>query len=320
MNRSMGVTVSAVLVFIGSALTLLFGAFSMLAFVTIRNMPPQPAFVRYFMAGVAVFEVAFAIWGILSGIGLLHSREWARISMLVFSGLLLFFNLPGLLIVPLLPMPQPENVPGNFVFAIKLGMGIFYGLLAALGGSWLYLFNKKTVKSQFVRGETSVPSLAHPSRRPLSITIIGWLLVLVPIFALPTLSLRFPVLFLGMVLGGWRAALVMLAWGGAQFAAGVGLLKLRPWGRTLSICVLMFGLFNVLVTILLPGGQARFDQMIAAIQARMGIPMTTIPGLMNSSWRVGLLFGVAFVAVQLWFVVTRKQAFHAEQEASVQSS
>lgn len=320
MNRSVGVTVSAVVVFIGSALTLLMGAGSVLALVVLHNMPPQPVFVRYSIIGVATIEVAFAIWGILSGIGLLRLREWARISMVVFGVLLLLFGLPGLVFIPLLPLGPQGNVPENFVLMIKLGMGAFYGVLAALGGWWLYFFNQRMVKDQFRTAPPGAPGSATPRARPLSISIIGWFLTISAVAVLPVLLLRFPLFFFGFLFTGARAQLVMLAWCGLQFAAGVGLLRLRPWGRTLALCTLSLGMLNGLISMLIPGSQARLQQAMTLTMQRMNMPWLPEQGPMafqtwSASFWFGLFFGMVFVAVQLWFVARNKQAFYARGDS-----
>lgn len=192
MNRSTGVTVSAVLVFIGSGLTVVFGGLFGFVTLLVPKGPAQPPFVRYVLAFSIVMYAAFGIWGIASGIGLLRLRQWARISVLVFSGILLFFTVPMLIMLPFLPMPRLEG-SGNIVLAIKLGMSFFYGTIAAIGGGWLYFFNRRSVKEQFRRqpeavlltsAEAIIPA-SSPSRRPLSIGIIGWILAVGSCFALP---------------------------------------------------------------------------------------------------------------------------------------
>jgi len=320
MNRSTGVTVSAVVVFIGCAFTLLSAAFSMLAFVALRNITAQPEFVRYFMVGMAMLEVAFAIWGTLSGIGLLRLRDWARISMVVFSVLLLLFTLPGLLFIPLLPLGPPGNVPENFVLLVKLGMGIFYGLLAALGGWWVYFFNKRSVKDQFRGVSQGAPALVPPRARPLSISIIGWILTISAFFVLPALLMRLPLFFFGTLFTGGPAQLIMLAWCGLQFSAGVGLLRLRPWGRMLAVGTLSLGMLNGLATMLLPGSQVKLQQGLALVMQRLGMPWPPEYGPMafqmgSGAFWYGIALGMVFIGIQLWFVVRNKQAFHASRDS-----
>jgi len=330
MKRSTGVTVSAILVFLGSGLTLIFGGLVSLALLLMRKTAPQPPLMRYILAFSIVVYLAFGVWGIASGIGLLRLRQWGRISVLVFSGILLFFAVPTLIIVPFMPMPEPPDSPGNIVLIIKIFMGCFYGALAAIGGGWLYFFNRRSVKDQFLSqpeqgafalqtgtdGLTQV-GIDQPtekrSKRPLSITIIGWILLATGLMCLPAVFLRSPVLLLGYLLPEWQGSLFMLIWCGVQSITGWGLLQLRSWARSLSICLFLFGMLNGAATVLVPGAAARFAQVNVAMQARMGLP-TTGPGTMAPEmthfflW-FGAIFGMVFMAIPLWFVVTRKQAF-----------
>jgi uncharacterized membrane protein len=213
------------------------------------------------------------------------------------------------------------------VLVVKVGMSVFYGIVAATGGAWLYFFNRRNVKAQFgspadVVVSTTLPP-TQPSKRPLSISIIGWILLVTSFLALPTLLLRFPMFFMGFLVTGWRATLFMFTWCFVQGAAGMGLLRLRSWGRTLSICLFSFGLLNVSAIALLPGTAARFEQVNgdvqAKMQARMGVPAADMPTpfspeMVHSFTWIGAIVGGAFTALQLWFVVTRKQAFLAATE------
>jgi hypothetical protein len=224
-------------------------------------------------------------------------------------------------------MPQRPDSPGNMVLVVKVGMSVFYGIVAATGGAWLYFFNRRNVKAQFgspadVVVSTTLPP-TQPSKRPLSISIIGWILLVTSFLALPTLLLRFPMFFMGFLVTGWRATLFMFTWCIVQGAAGMGLLRLRSWGRTLSICLFSFGLLNVAAIALLPGTAARFEQVNADVQgkmqARMGVPGADMPTpfspeMVHSFTWIGAIVGGAFTALQLWFVVTRKRAFLAATE------
>jgi hypothetical protein len=67
---------------------------------------------RYAAIFVVLAAVLFAVWGIASGIGLLEGREWARISMIVFSVLLLAIAVPGLLIFLFAKLSAPASPPG----------------------------------------------------------------------------------------------------------------------------------------------------------------------------------------------------------------
>lgn len=214
MNRSAGVTASSVLVFIGSALTLIWAAFAVLGIFVLANQESQPRFLVYFMVVFVAVMFGASGWGITTGVGLINLREWARISMLIFGGLLLFFTLPGLLIVPFIPMQPQNNVPEHVFTVIRIVMGIFYAGLSALAGWWLYFFNKKDIKAQFKSGagaaSFAAPGTTDSPTPPLSIAIVGWYLVITsPIFLLMAVF-RFPLFLFGYLIRGNLAAGVLI--------------------------------------------------------------------------------------------------------------
>src|SRR5277367_3607443 len=109
MRRPAGVTIAAVAVFIGSGLTLLSGAIMIFAFFVLPATESAPAFTRAAGVIMAIFMLGLAAWGIATGINLLQLREWARISMIVFSALLLVTAVPGLLMMLVMPFPMPQG-------------------------------------------------------------------------------------------------------------------------------------------------------------------------------------------------------------------
>src|SRR5260370_36182734 len=56
------------------------------------DFPVSPTFVRIMMLLVPLVYVLTAFWGIVSGVGLLQRKNWARISTIVFSTLLIVFG------------------------------------------------------------------------------------------------------------------------------------------------------------------------------------------------------------------------------------
>ncbi len=321
MNRSAGVTASAVAVIFGSALALLAGL--MVLFASSGGIPVpenQVHFVKYFMAFTALLLFAVGAWGIATGMGLMRLREWARISMLVFSALLLFLCIPGFLMLLVMPFPPPGTTPSpeltkNVLMATKVFLTIFYGVLAVLGGWWLYFFNKPSTKDQFLR--FTIPTLAGTAglsivtagNRPLSITLIAWYLLISALVGVLGLSMNPPVFFLGFFFKGTSASLIMSALAFLQSLIGFGLLKLRPWGRTLAIYYFQFLIFNSLTMVLIPGTQARFEQAMGDMLRDMQGTAGTPPPAMHFQIWFGVIFAVPLLALLLWVVVSRKEAF-----------
>jgi hypothetical protein len=335
MARSVGITISAVVVFIGSALTLLFGGFAALgsAIMSLHPAANMPPFVGYLAIVEAVFALGLSGWGIATGVGLLNAKEWARISMIVFAAILALFTVPTAFFMAFVPLPFPKdaNLPANFALIMRIGISVFYGLLGALAIFWLYFFNRRSVKAQFQgkQPEASVLPLVplaaeiasavpQPSTRtrPLSITIIAWFLLVSA--ALTPLSLLYsrvvfrnvpmPFCFLGFFLFGRTATVVLLIWMAVQIAAAVGLLKLRNWALLTTIGLQLLGMVNVLLLVLVPANRARFQH---TMDAAMGSMMPQMPQPISFAFPVwiGMIASLPIFLVILWFLITRRQAF-----------
>jgi hypothetical protein len=331
MKRPVGVTISAVIVLVGCGVTFVSCAFMALGLAEMASRGARPQFSKAAGVFLVLFMLALAIWGIATGIHLLHLREWARISVLVFSGLLLVISLPGIVMMLLVPFPTPPGVADPVLMqrvmaATRVGMIVVYGLLAALGGWWLYFFNSRAVKDQF--GNARTPEAASPAawapaavgspspKRPISITIIAYI-SLIGACVLPVVQvMHVPMMFLGFVFTGWKASLIIMGFMTVQLLMAYGLLQLEPWGRSLAIYYFNFAIFNSIISVILPGAQSRFDEATALIQGTTGLPASPVKFPIWS----GLILGLPIIAIQLWFVVTRKQAFERPHGSSAAQS
>jgi hypothetical protein len=303
--------------------------------IVLRATNAMPAFTRYAGPVMSVFIVGFACWGIATGINLLQLREWARISMVVFSGLLLAMCVPGLLMMLLLPFPTPAapDAPTgltapqmeHMMTAARIGMAFFYGLLSVLGAWWIYFFHSRAVKEQF-RGAMTPASTWLPAnadsvpgapKRPVSITIIAYLALLggcmIPFLRIMNL----PMAFLGFYFTGGKASLIVIGFMTVQLLMAYGLLRMKMWGRSVAIYYFNFAIFNSIISVILPGAQARYVEamsgMQGAMEGSMGLPATQ--QYRFPLW-ISLVFSLPVIAVQLWFVVKRKKAFEDAHRAT----
>src|SRR6266849_3476531 len=107
MKRAVGITISAIVVFLGSRLCLLIGLLCLTLLLYIRHFGLESRVGR----GIFIFEaVSFrglAAWGITTAIALLRLKRWARISMYVFSLLLAFVGGVTILTVFAISMTAP---------------------------------------------------------------------------------------------------------------------------------------------------------------------------------------------------------------------
>jgi hypothetical protein len=311
MRRSISVTISAILVILGSALTLLMGLFVLfVAFLLPQHAagPKLPKYPLYFSCGM--FLLAGAL-GLATGIGLFLLKRWARISLLVFSVLLAFTSVMSAIVFLAVGMPAQSGVPQTTMDTIRYAMAGFYLSLFGLGIWWLILFNRAVVSQQFLSGGTT-PSGPQP---PLSISIIAWILliggVMSPIMAL----IHFPTLLFGFLLRGWAASILYVLMGAVQIYLGFGLLKLRPRERILAVYYLLFGFVNSAVSCLLPGFPERMRASLEALPKAM----RTLPNAgLTPPWWFPLLCSAVLPTVMIWFLIREKEAYLAAGKSAKQ--
>ncbi|MGH9574247.1 MAG: hypothetical protein ACRD40_12050 [Candidatus Acidiferrales bacterium] len=331
MQRSIGVTLSAVLVFTGCGFTLLLLGLGVLALALTRQPNVNLPIVHVILIFEVVFGFAFAAWGIASGLGLLNLREWARISMVVFSALMLFFSLIPLLIFAFLPIPQFPGTPPNFVFFMRVGVSLFYGFFAALGGFWLYFFNRRNVREQF-RPLPSVdlvtamsnaqeiwvtPSEATP-HRPILIVLVAILFLLGSCIFPFIYLLHSPMFFFGVALQGGTAAVCMAVFAVLGLVAGVGLIRLRPWGWVAALAYQALGLVNMACLVFIPGASDRMFEAITQYESARGMPpMPADLAFSMVIMRISLIFGIVFGVGILWALFAYRRSFRPIVPAAI---
>ena len=227
MKRSAGVTVIAVLSLLGSILLLVMGSLMLVVFAVGLSKysaeAQSEAMAKFGMTFSIVVCLALSAWGISSAIGLFRLKQWARISTLIFSGILAFFGVITPIFLLAIPMPPTPGADPAIMAVVKMGISVFYGCLAAMGLWWLIYLTRPRVVEQFRAGKIPGP----PPRRPLSVTIIAGLLVLSACSLLLSILLRWPTMLFWAVLTGWAANLYILALTAVSIVAGIGLLRLR---------------------------------------------------------------------------------------------
>lgn len=122
------------------------------------GMPvPDPALVLAFMHGMFFIMATLAAWVLLSAIGLVMRKNWARISFIVvlvlglgFCGIYVLFGVMTLAFMPAAGLPgQPPEMAGLAHSVVRV-MTVFSGVLAALYGWILYKLNTDRIKAEFL--------------------------------------------------------------------------------------------------------------------------------------------------------------------------
>lgn len=242
------------------------------------NAPGIPLFMKTVTLATMGFMMCLSIFGIATGIGLILLRNWARLSVLVWGGFSVFFGafgIPVALLMPLTPPASGSQLPAESMQAVRWILLVVYGLPFVAGLWWLILFNRKSVKAQFLG--TAVPVGASlPPRCPLPIAVLAWFYIasIANFIFIPLLPFRVPVLVFGRVLPGNSGRTVLILCCLALAACGVGLLKLKPWSYSLTIGLQVFGLASTVVTVLSPDYDAMMDSFLKQMQDSLHLPPT----------------------------------------------
>jgi hypothetical protein len=289
MKRSAGTTVSAILAIVGSVVLLGFGGFmAVLAIVTRANpvllsqqqeLTRTPLSITTVLLIESIVFLAFGVFGIIAAVGLLRMRNWARISFIVFAGILCFFCIFGILgtvlvmlVTPQIVPPDP-NVPAGLltaVFAVYLVLELAVGGLAVC---WLIYFTRRTVKEQFMSPAEAV----RPLRGPLSVTIIAWFLLVGGGLSILYVPFPIPMALFGIVFHGWMSRIVFLAFGMVSLIAGAGMLRWRPKAHSLAVGFYILLAVNALSYFVVPGASSRIKQaMLELVPQVNGSPLVSM--------------------------------------------
>jgi hypothetical protein len=327
-NRSVGVTVISVLSMVGSVLTGLMGLFvGVIAFIgpSPRNLPASPAYFRSMMLVASLVYLLPAVWGGSAAVGLWRLKNWARISVAVFSVLLIVsagFGIATTLVIPF-PTPQGSGAGAGITNAIRAGMVGFWLTFLSIGVWWLIFFFLPKVRSQFeptplsemplTGGASAIEQTQNRAARPISITIIAWLLLAGGLLIPLSLLLHAPAIFFTRLLTGRSAVALFLSFAILQVCIGLGLLRLKPAARVGAIAYLAFGFLNSLIFIAAPGRHERAAAITQSQHAMFPwIPQPQFQFDPTGFELMGAVTGFFFIAIQIYFLITCRGAFEAK--------
>jgi hypothetical protein len=271
MKRPIGIILSAIVLGLAALSLLLLTALMIFAGLFASHQPSTaatPHAVMFLMLGVSVFYAILAVWAILTVIGILRLRQWARYSILVIGG-----GLAGIGILLALgtvfsrtlfstmphrgPAPDPHIMAAVFAFVIAL-----YILIAIIGIWWLVYFNLRTTRELFLDPSLSVLFPGGLPQRPIAITILGGIFLFSAVCCGIFAFLPFPAFLLGFILPAKYAHVLYLAFAVLSAFIGYGLLKLKESARLTTIAFLLIGCCNIILS-LLPWYQAQFRLYMA---------------------------------------------------------
>ncbi len=321
MRRPVGLILSAITLSLAALFLLLLTALMAFAGIFSRNQPSiafTPHLLMGLMLALSVFYAALAVWAILTVIGILRLRPWARYSILIIGGGLVVigvFAVFGILVSrSMLPTQQPAADP-HLTSIIFLFTAVINLLIAAVGIWWLVYFNLRSVRELFANSLSLQPIAAGESGRfsqtPTAIKIIGALLLFSSICCLPCIFLPFPAFLLGFIIPPAMGRLVYLCFAILLALIGYGLLRLKESARLMAMALILLG-FIIIVLSTTPWYQARFLLYMAQVMAYT----PTMPGQPHATFVPGRMFyffvflwGAAIYGIVLWLLHRHRAAF-----------
>ena len=327
MKRPVPVVLSAIFLGFIAAIELLgsVAMVAMAAFALRKELPPTatpvpfgPSSVPILFFGMSVFAAALAVWSILTLIGLVRLRSWARYSFLVIAGCMAGFGGIGALTMFSMPVlmnasEMPTGLDTHAMHTTFYIIGAVYALIATLGTAFLVYFNLASTRALFV---AEIPAIAEPPHtstgrpRPTAITVISWLYLGSAPFCLLYTFLPIPMFFLGFILYGISAHLLYLATAVITFAIGYGLLRLHNAARVaiFALCALCPLQLLVLFT---PWGSRQYHTYMDAMNAQLyaGHPAPAGFGTSPGAVAFYMIIATLGIAVVLWFLHRHRIAF-----------
>ncbi len=278
-----------------------------------RGVSPElPPLVKNMTLAVMAFMACLSVFGVAVGIGLILLRNWARISVLIWGGLCVFFGVFGVAIafvIPLAPPPNAPNITADSMQAVRFIILGIYGLPLVVGIWWLILFNRKTVKAQFAATASPLdPAVPQKPRCPVPVAILAWLNITAAphIFILPFLPFSIPVFLFGHVFRGTIGNTFYVLICSLLLVTGIGLLKLKPWSYPLAIGFQLFGIASTIVTVVDPNYPSRIAALLAEMNNAMHLPPNLYynpDSLQSMHWfmYIGLLVPVAVLGILFYY-------------------
>jgi len=287
--------------------SILFGALMVLGAVAMRvaaEPATRPAGSLGALAIMASICCAFGSWGIASAVGLLLQKNWARLCFVIYGGILAlfsFFAAAGCLLALVIPTtPLPDNVsPSLFTGIFVMFAAVSLGGLG-IGLWWLVYFSRSTVKAAFVGDAPPAP----PSRFPLSVSIISWLLIVGSAVSAVQMLFGYPLLLFSVVVRGWAASLLQALLAAVGLSAGIGMLKKRIEAHSLAVGYFGFGILNAASLMLLPGSFGRLQEVIRETQGSQAPPFDMRVVMMLATFS-----GALMVGAMLFLLVRARKPF-----------
>jgi hypothetical protein len=327
-RASTAITVAGIFAILAGACVALLSVATLILFSSARFAKSSlfPAFMLPVLIFFWIFLLLCALFLSVVGIQVIRLRNWARISLLVIAGLMLFFGVMGIVVIFVtlfVSPPADPRVSRGFLAAI---LALIYAIPTAISAWWLILFTRSSVVAQFhdfaalqAPRAPSTMSVFNNPECPLAVRIIGWYLgsfILVIPF-IPFLPSSVPAMYFGKVFFG-PAALGVYAFNFALISIpGVGLLLLKRWSYPLTIASQLLASVNAIFTTSSPS----YEASVRAVFEKMNIPNfpSNSEQMLHYSRYFNLIGLLIPIAIVVTLFIARGKFYEAANRASQRS-
>jgi hypothetical protein len=344
------VTAAAVTAIIFSALGVVLGMLvevSMLAAPGLQISEASPGLPGSTRAAVQIFwlfGLGVAVFGFFVGIGAFRRRNWARIAMLIWGGVMAVLSAISIPVIFLVFNSLPSSLPngaeaGPFMGFLKVFMVFFYGIPLGIGIWWMVLFTRPRVVAAFTAPTALAgypptmdvsgfplpemvvsPPISPKGACPLPLMIFAGFLIFsstcMLLFTLFPMTGAMPFFFFGHFFTGITAKAFLGMMGLVFGIGGVGILKLKPWALDTVLVLQLVFLANGILSVLNP----RFLAVMQEAMQRADAANPAFPGgnpfLTGSFFQVIMIFGLCFSAAIIALLLFYRPRFHEAASAA----
>src|SRR5258706_7488 len=144
-RASASIVVSGIVAILGGVIGTFFSLVPLLLFSTGLGVSvPFPATMRPILYATWLITLLCALF-VVTGIQVIRLRNWARISLLIISGCMLFFGAVGIVIIFVTIFVTPYSDPSVSKAQLATILAITYGIPIVISLWWLILFTRRSV-------------------------------------------------------------------------------------------------------------------------------------------------------------------------------
>lgn len=303
MTRPAGVTASAIVAILGSALALLMACAAVASLFMPRPQPQPPNAAQAVIMGTTLFAVLAGV-GIWTSVGLFRMRPWARTSILIIACFLAGTCLIALLVTMAVPLPPTISPDTRQIF--RSTMAFTFGVPIIISAWWLVQFNTASTKAAFAARADNVRS-----PRPVAITVIAVSMFVSSVTCVVPLLMRAPAFVLGAVINGWLASVFYAVLAALAFYIGKELLELRERARLLASGWFIVWFLNSWLIAAVPSLRRRLE-----LQTPLPRNAETVMPFDPSVFLNASLVAIALTtAAAIWFLSRDRDAFVRAENA-----